>query len=90
MMVPFLQISSHMAPRAKQWQRVTLHKPSEVVCSMYARSFATLGMLYAGIECVIESHRGKHDMYNSLYTGFVTGGLLARGSAHQTPHLLDS
>lgn len=52
------------------------------MCSMYARSFATLGLLYAGIECVIESHRGKHDMYNSMYTGFVTGGLLARGSAH--------
>eukprot|EP00892_Ulva_mutabilis_P010354 jgi/Ulvmu1/7691/UM038_0123.1 len=47
---------------------------------MYARSFATLGLLYAGIECVIEGQRGKHDMYNSLYTGFLTGGLLARGS----------
>lgn len=61
-----------------------LRKPlsEKHMCSMYARSFATLGLLYAGIECVIESHRGKHDMYNSMYTGFVTGGLLARGSTH--------
>ena len=54
---------------------------------MYARSFATLGLLYAGIECVVESHRGKHDMYNSLYTGFLTGGILARGSTHLLMHV---
>jgi Tim17/Tim22/Tim23/Pmp24 family len=51
------------------------------VCRSYSKSFATIGLLYAGIECVIEKHRGKHDWYNSLYTGFATGGLLARGSA---------
>jgi hypothetical protein len=51
------------------------------LCRSYSKSFATIGLLYAGIECVIEKHRGKHDWKNSLYTGFVTGGLLARGSA---------
>lgn len=40
-----------------------------------------IGLLYSGIECVIEGHRGRHDVYNSLYTGALTGGLLARGSA---------
>ena len=41
-----------------------------------------IGLLYSGIECVIEGHRGRHDVYNSFYTGAITGGLLARGSAH--------
>lgn len=50
-------------------------------CRSYSKSFATIGLLYAGIECVIEKHRGKHDWKNSMYTGFATGGLLARGSA---------
>jgi hypothetical protein len=51
-------------------------------CRMYAKSFGMIGLLYSGIECVIEGHRGRHDVYNSLYTGALTGGLLARGSAH--------
>lgn len=48
--------------------------------SMYARSFGMIGLLYSGIECVIEGHRGRHDVYNSFYTGALTGGLLARGT----------
>lgn len=44
-----------------------------------------IGLLYSGIECVIEGHRGRHDVYNSFYTGALTGGLLARGSAPPSP-----
>lgn len=59
---------------------------TQCACRSYSKSFATIGLLYSGIECCIEKHRGKHDWQNSLYTGFLTGGLLARGSALRLVH----
>ncbi|KAJ7582578.1 Tim17/Tim22/Tim23/Pmp24 family-domain-containing protein [Mycena floridula] len=44
------------------------------------RSFGKVGALFAGIECVIESYRGKNDIYNSVGSGFLAGGILARNS----------
>lgn len=41
-----------------------------------AKTFAAIGLMFAGTECIIESYRGKHDLYNSVYSGFTTGGLL--------------
>ena len=35
-----------------------------------------LNFRFATTECVIESYRGKSDMKNAVYSGFVTGGLL--------------
>lgn len=40
------------------------------------RSFATLGFLFSGTECVIETARAKHDKVNTLLAGCVTGGLM--------------
>ncbi len=31
---------------------------------------------FAGTECIVESYRGKSDMKNAVYSGFITGGLL--------------
>ncbi|PPQ63020.1 hypothetical protein CVT24_005966 [Panaeolus cyanescens] len=44
------------------------------------KGFGKVGALFAGIECVIESYRGKNDIYNSVSAGFVAGGVLARNS----------
>ncbi|PFH52149.1 hypothetical protein AMATHDRAFT_2397 [Amanita thiersii Skay4041] len=44
------------------------------------KGFGKVGALFAGIECVIESYRGKNDMYNSVASGFLAGGILARNS----------
>eukprot|EP01089_Gocevia_fonbrunei_P014356 TRINITY_DN3919_c0_g3_i1.p1 TRINITY_DN3919_c0_g3~~TRINITY_DN3919_c0_g3_i1.p1 ORF type:complete len:215 (-),score=43.11 TRINITY_DN3919_c0_g3_i1:72-716(-) len=41
-----------------------------------AKTFAVVGALYSGIECVIEKKRGKADIYNAVYAGCATGGLL--------------
>jgi len=44
------------------------------------KGFGKVGALFAGIECVIESYRGKNDIYNSVSSGFLAGGILARNS----------
>ncbi|KAJ7496892.1 mitochondrial import inner membrane translocase subunit TIM22 [Mycena latifolia] len=44
------------------------------------KGFGKVGALYASIECVIESYRGKTDLYNSVGAGFLSGGVLARAS----------
>ncbi|KAG6859507.1 Mitochondrial import inner membrane translocase subunit tim22, partial [Termitomyces sp. T159_Od127] len=44
------------------------------------KGFGKVGALFAGIECVIESYRAKNDVYNSVASGFLAGGILARSS----------
>ncbi|KAG6857189.1 hypothetical protein H0H87_008254 [Tephrocybe sp. NHM501043] len=44
------------------------------------KGFGKVGALFAGIECVIEGYRAKNDIYNSISSGFVAGGILARNS----------
>ncbi len=43
----------------------------------YAKGFGGFGMVYAGSECVIETVRAKHDVYNSAAAGCFTGSALA-------------
>lgn len=42
----------------------------------YAKNFAMIGMVFSGVECAIESHRGVTDWRNGTYAGAVTGGLI--------------
>ncbi|CCE82431.1 Piso0_002157 [Millerozyma farinosa CBS 7064] len=42
-----------------------------------AKNFGFIGLVYSGVECVIESLRAKHDIYNGLSAGCITGGGLA-------------
>lgn len=45
-----------------------------------AKNFAIVGTIYAGTECAIESLRARHDMYNSVSSGCITGGVLAKSA----------
>lgn len=42
----------------------------------YAKNFAMLGAVFSGVECCIETARGKSDWKNGTYAGGVTGGLI--------------
>ncbi|KAK6198664.1 Tim17/Tim22/Tim23/Pmp24 family-domain-containing protein [Scheffersomyces amazonensis] len=42
-----------------------------------AKNFGYIGMVYSGVECCIESLRAKHDIYNGLSAGCITGAGLS-------------
>ncbi|EMR10223.1 hypothetical protein PNEG_01495 [Pneumocystis murina B123] len=41
-----------------------------------AKNFATVGAIFSGSECCIESYRAKNDIYNGISAGCFTGGAL--------------
>ncbi|CAK7894465.1 mitochondrial import inner membrane translocase subunit Tim22p [[Candida] anglica] len=42
-----------------------------------AKNFGYIGMVYSGVECAIESLRAKHDIYNGVSAGCITGAGLS-------------
>ena len=43
-----------------------------------ARQFGSVGFLFAGVECLIESMRARKDTITTLSSGCVTGAILGR------------
>mmetsp|Transcript_13239 Transcript_13239/g.40698 ORF Transcript_13239/g.40698 Transcript_13239/m.40698 type:complete len:185 (-) Transcript_13239:642-1196(-) len=43
----------------------------------YARSFAMFGLIYSGSECAVEKFRARHDIYNAMAAGCITGGTIS-------------
>lgn len=41
-----------------------------------AKSFGSIGFLFAGSECLIETYRAKNDRANSILAGCATGGIV--------------
>lgn len=42
-----------------------------------AKAFGIMGLIFAGVECVAEKARAKHDTTNTVVAGCVTGGALS-------------
>ena len=43
----------------------------------WAKSFGVLTALFGGVECVIEKHRAKHDVWNAVFSGCAVGATLS-------------
>lgn len=43
----------------------------------YARSFAMFGVVFSGSECTVEKIRARHDIWNSIVGGCVTGAVMS-------------
>ncbi|KAI8913927.1 mitochondrial inner membrane translocase subunit Tim17/Tim22/Tim23/peroxisomal protein PMP24 [Powellomyces hirtus] len=48
-----------------------------------AKNFATVGAVFAGTECLIETYRAKNDIWNGVSAGCITGGVLAAKAGPQ-------
>ncbi|MCP9261675.1 LMBR1 domain-containing protein 2 [Dirofilaria immitis] len=42
----------------------------------YGRNFASIGFLFTGIECLVESYRARDDWKNGTLAGAIAGGLI--------------
>ena len=70
--------SSSMAPTqtaVPMNTRETLMDMKNTIVS-HGKNFAVIGLMFATTECLVESYRGKSDVKNAVYSGFLTGGML--------------
>jgi len=49
----------------------------------WCRNFAFITGVFNGSECLVEKYRGKHDLWNSVASGCVTGAMLQAKSGPQ-------
>ena len=74
---PVTVINGKEVPQAplKEQMRTTLRATGEK--SLYwARNFAFITGVFAGSECIVEKARGRHDVWNSVASGCVTGAAI--------------
>jgi len=74
---PIQVIAGKEVPQAplKEQVRVTFRATAEK--SLYwCRNFAFITGVFGGSECLVEKFRGKHDVWNSVASGCITGAAL--------------
>jgi import inner membrane translocase subunit TIM22 len=81
---PVSVIAGKDVPQApfREQMRVVLRATGEK--SLYwCKSFAFLTGIFGGSECLVEKYRGKSDVWNSVYSGCITGAALQAKSGPQ-------
>ncbi|KAM3959493.1 mitochondrial import inner membrane translocase subunit Tim22 [Aphomia sociella] len=67
-------VTDTTAPQTQTAREILREMKSSMLS--YAKNFAILGAVFSGVECCIETARGKSDWKNGTYAGGVTGGLI--------------
>lgn len=65
--------------------RVGMREAAKAMGS-YAKSFAMFGVVFSGAECTVEKVRAKHDIWNSIIGGCVTGAVMSSQPRQSIPH----
>jgi import inner membrane translocase subunit TIM22 len=81
---PITVIGGKDVPQApfREQMRVVLRATGEK--SLYwCRNFAFITGVFGGSECLVEKYRGKHDVWNSVASGCITGAALQAKSGPQ-------
>lgn len=81
---PVTVIAGKDVPQApfREQMRVVLRATGEK--SLYwCRNFAFITGVFGGSECLVEKYRGKHDVWNSVASGCITGAALQAKSGPQ-------
>ena len=81
---PVTVINGKEVPQAplKEQMRTTLRATGEK--SLYwSRNFAFITGVFGGSDCLVEKFRGKHDVWNSVLSGCVTGAAMQAKSGPQ-------
>ncbi|KAL9180915.1 hypothetical protein ACHAXT_009720 [Thalassiosira profunda] len=74
---PVTMIEGKEVPQAplKEQMRTTLRATADK--SMYwCRQFAFITGVFGGSECLVEKYRGKHDVWNAVVSGCITGAAM--------------
>jgi len=74
---PVTMIEGKEVPQAplKEQMRTTLRATADK--SLYwCRNFAFITGVFGGSECLVEKYRGKHDVWNAVVSGCVTGAAM--------------
>ncbi len=74
-------MNSFHTPSVDQAQTMTIRavlKDMKLSSLRSAKQFGTVGLLFAGVECLMESMRGRKDTITTLSSGCLTGAYLGK------------
>ncbi len=81
---PVQVIAGKEVPQAPLREQVKVTFRATADKSMYlCRNFAFITGVFGGSECLVEKYRGKHDVWNSVASGCITGAALQAKSGPQ-------
>ena len=74
---PVQIIAGREVPQAplREQMRTTLRATADK-SKYWARNFAFITGVFGGSECLVEKYRGKHDVWNSVASGCITGAAM--------------
>jgi mitochondrial import inner membrane translocase subunit TIM22 len=81
---PVQIIGGRDVPQAPMREQVRATMRATAEKSIYwCKSFAFITGVFGGSECLVEKFRGKHDMWNAVASGCITGAALQAKSGPQ-------